>query len=322
MTEPTISVVIRCFNEEEHIGRLLSGLARQQRPPDQIVIVDSGSTDATLAIASRFGVEVETIRPEDFSFGRSLNVGCRAATGDVIVVASAHVYPVYDNWLSELTGPFDDPRTALSYGRQIGDERTKYSEKRVMARWFPARSVADQRHAFCNNANAAVRRSIWAEQPYDEELTGLEDLDWAKKALEAGHRIAYVATAPIVHVHEETFPQLVNRYRREAIAHKRIYHEQHMSAFDAIRLSASNILSDYWHAARDGVLARNLGSIPAFRIAQFLGTYRGFGQRGEASAMLRRHFYYPHSWRRTTPETPPRNARLIRYDESEPPNAA
>ncbi len=320
MTALSTSVVIRCFNEEEHIGRLLTGLMRQRRPPDQIVIVDSGSTDATLAIASRFPVDVETIRPEEFSFGRSLNIGCRTATGDVIVLASAHVFPVYDSWLAELTAPFSDPRTALTYGRQVGGERTKYSEQRVMARWFSPVSEPDQQHAFCNNANAAIRRSVWQTQPYDEELTGLEDLDWAKKALEAGHRIAYVATAPIVHVHEETFAQLVNRYRREAIAHKRIYREQRMSALDAIRLAAGNIVNDYWHAARDGVLLGNLWSIPAFRGAQFLGTYRGFRQRGEASVLLRKHFYYPHSWRRVEPERP-RDGRLIHYDEIEPPRA-
>lgn len=318
MTDPKVSVVIRCFNEEAHIGRLLSGLMRQQRPPDQIVIVDSGSTDATLAIASRYPVDIHTIEPEEFSFGRSLNIGCQAASGDIVVLASAHVYPVYDTWLTELTAPFSDSRVALAYGRQVGDERTKYSEKRLMAQWFPATSDPDQDHAFCNNANAAIRRTVWEAQPYDEELTGLEDLDWAKRALADGHRVAYVATAAIVHVHEETWKQLVNRYRREAIAHKRIYAEHGMGLFEAIRLASANIASDYLHATRDGVLLGNIGSIPAFRIAQFWGTYRGFGQRGIASAALRRRFYYPHGWRRGSEETDPHNGRRIKYEESEP----
>lgn len=312
-------MVVRSFNEEEHIGRLLSGLMKQQRPPDQIVIVDSGSTDATLAIASHYPVDVEHIAPEEFSFGRSLNVGCRAATGDVIVIASAHVYPVYDSWLTELTAPLADSRIALAYGRQLGNERTKYSEKRVMARWFPPVSDPDQDHAFSNNANAAVRRSLWEQQPYDEELTGLEDLDWAKKVLEKGCRIAYVATAPVVHAHDESWRQLVNRYRREAIAHKRIYQEQGMSAFDAMRLALANIASDYVHAARDGVLLGNLASIPAFRAAQFWGTYRGFKQRGEASAALKRHFYYPHGLRRPKEDAHLTNAQPINYDTVDPP---
>jgi hypothetical protein len=280
-------------------------------------VVDSGSTDATLAIASRFPVEVHSIAPEQFSFGRSLNMGCRAARGEILVFASAHVYPVYDTWLAELTAPLSDPEVAVAYGRQEGDERTKYSERRVMARWFPATSVARQDHPFCNNANAAVRRSVWESQPYDEDLTGLEDLDWAKRALSAGHAISYVATAPVVHAHEESWNQIMNRYRREAIAHKQIYREHRMSAFEATRLAVANIASDYVHAVRERALGRNLGSIPAFRIAQFWGTYRGFGQRGQASAVLRRRFYYPQGWRHSVAHEVPPNARPIEYDEAE-----
>ena len=315
MSSTTTSVVIRCFNEERHIGRLLTGILQQTQVPDQIVVVDSGSTDATLAIATRFPVEVHTVDPETFSFGRSLNIGLRAATGEIVVIASAHVYPLYDTWLEELTAPLEDPRVALTYGRQEGDERTKYSERRVMARWFAAHSVAHQDHPFANNANAAIRRSVWKVQPYDEELTGLEDLDWAKRAMERGHSIAYVATAPVVHAHDESWSQVVNRYRREAIGHKRIYHDQDMSAFAAVRLAAANIASDYVHALREKALAGNLLSIPAFRTAQFLGTYRGFGQRGETPAVLRRHFYYPHGWRRQLGGPVPSRARPIKYED-------
>jgi rhamnosyltransferase len=313
----SVSVIIRCFNEEEHIGRLLSGLVRQTRPPDQIVVVDSGSTDATLAIASRYPIDLQTIEPARFSFGRSLNIGCAAATGDVLVLASAHVYPIYDTWLADLTAPFDDDQVALAYGRQVGGERTKYSERRVMERWFPSRSVARQEHPFCNNANAAIRRTVWQKLPYDEALTGLEDLDWAKRVMDEGWDISYVAEAPVVHQHDETWGEISNRYRREAIAHKRIYNEQGMGALEAMRLAAGNILSDYVHAARDGVLGSNLASIPAFRTAQFWGTYRGFGQRGEASAVLRRHFYYPHGWRRRQVEPAPPGARKIDYEDAD-----
>ena len=315
MSALTATVVIRCFNEEQHIGRLLTGVLKQTRRPDQIVIVDSGSTDATLAIASRFPVEIQSIAPEAFSFGRSLNMGCRAAAGELIAIVSAHVYPLYDTWLEELTAPFADPMVALSYGRQEGDDRTKYSERQIMARWFPGASESSQAHPFSNNANAAIRRSVWEAQPYDEDLTGLEDLDWAKRALDAGHRISYVATAPVVHAHDESWAQLVNRYRREAIAHRHIYREQRMSALEALRLAAANILSDYYHAARERVLIANARAIPAFRVAQFWGTYQGFGQKGATPALLRRRFYYPHGLRSKRVGNAPAHARPIDYDE-------
>ena len=289
---------------------------RQTVRPEQIVLVDSGSTDGTLTIARRFPVDVVTIDPRDFSFGRSLNVGCQAASGDVLVIASAHVYPLYDSWLAELIRPLADENVGLAYGRQVGDQRTKYSEHRVMARWFPSVSETRTDHPFCNNANAALRKADWLAHPYDETLTGLEDVEWAKRATDRGQAIGYVAEAPVVHVHDETWTQLVTRYRREAIAHRRIYHDHAMGAFEAFRLVLANMASDYVHAARDGVLLGNLLSIPGFRAAQFWGTYRGFRQRGEASAALRRHFYYPHGWRRQEPAAPAAG-RPIEYEEPE-----
>src|SRR5688572_22724158 len=93
------SIVIRCFNEARHIGRLLDGILCQSVRDVEVIAVDSGSTDGTLSILSRYPVTVLNIQPEDFSFGRSLNMGCQAANGEFIVAASAHVYPVSRHWL-------------------------------------------------------------------------------------------------------------------------------------------------------------------------------------------------------------------------------
>ena len=291
------SVVVRCLNEELHIGRLLAGLQRQSQPPDEIVIVDSGSTDATLDIASRYTSNIVEIKPEEFSFGRALNIGCDAAKGDVLVFVSAHVYPVYDSYLHMLTAPFaQDDEVALTYGRQVGDHRTRFSESRLMLRWFPATSLRRQDHPFCNNANAAIRRSVWESQPYDEELTGLEDVHWAKRALAAGHALSYVAEAPVVHVHEESWSRIVNRYERESLAYRRIMGDKkHLNAAQATGLALGNTVMDYAHAAADGVLLSNLTGIPAFRIAQFYGAWRGFSRqdRDKVNEGLRRRFYYP-----------------------------
>ena len=221
---PSVALIVRCFNEENHIGRLLTGALRQTRPPDEIIVVDSGSTDHTVTVASAFDVTLVTISPEEFSFGRALNRGVAAADGhDLCVFASAHVYPVYDTWLEHLVGAVRAPDVALAYGRQQAPPGGRFSEARLLNHWFPAESAPWQNHPFCNNANAAIRRAVWEELPYDEELTGLEDLDWAKRAMDRGLAISYVAEAPVVHVHDESVATIVNRYRREAIAHKQIY---------------------------------------------------------------------------------------------------
>jgi glycosyltransferase involved in cell wall biosynthesis len=316
MEQPiSVSVVIRCRNEEAHIGRLLTGLIRQSHRPDEIILVDSGSTDATLSIASAFPVSVVHISHDEFSFGAACNLGFEEATSDVVVLVSAHCYPVYDSWIARLVEPFADRDVALAYGRQTGPPHARFSEQRLFSRWFPSESVRRQRHPFCNNANAAVRRSVWESGlRYDEHLTGLEDLDWAKRTIAAGHVMSYVAEAPVVHVHEESFDQVVNRYRREAIAHRQIDAEQTIGMVDALRLAAANIVGDLAAAQRRGQLVRNAVDIPRFRIAQFYGTYRGFAQQGPVTALLRERFFFPEGPSDKSAE-PVTAERPIDYDE-------
>ena len=289
----TATLVIRALNEAEHIGTLLADVERQSIRPDETIVVDSGSTDATVAIAASYGARIVHIASEDFSFGRALNTGCREATGDVLVFASAHVYPVDEHWLEALVAPFADDDVALVYGRQTGDHRSHFSELEVMRRWFPDHSDANQRHPFCNNANCAVRRSVWEVLPYNESLTGLEDVEWAKRALAGGHRLVYRADAAIVHVHTETFRSIANRYEREAIAYGKFMENQRMGAPEAFGLFCANVLRDYLASVPRRKVLRNLWAIPRFRAAQFLGSYRGFKYRGTVSGTLKRRFYYP-----------------------------
>ena len=213
------SIIIRAYNEEKHIGRLLEGIKHQTRQR-------CGSDPRGLRLdrlrlfplLNPIGAQIVHIRPEEFTFGRSLNYGIKAAKREFIVIASAHVYPVYPDWLETLLRPFQDDSVALTYGKQRGPDFAKFSEQQIFHQWYPDASKPKQETAFCNNANAAIRKSLWEKNNYDETLTGLEDLAWAKWAKEQGHAIAYVAEAEIIHVHNETPRGVYNRYRREAMA--------------------------------------------------------------------------------------------------------
>lgn len=312
------SIVIRAYNEEDHIGRLLAGVLQQSVQDLEVILVDSGSTDATVAIAEAVGsecpVSVVHIQPEEFSFGHSLNRGIAAARGEYIVVASAHVYPVYPDWVERLLAPLSDPQVALVYGKQRGNARTYFSEHQVFAQWYPDESLLRQPHPFCNNANAAVRRSLWEDHPYDESLSGLEDLAWAQWAMKAGYAIAYVAEAEVVHVHNETPQAVYNRYRREAMAYKQIFPQEKFHLGDFLRLYLSNVSNDIWHAARQNALASAIKSILWFRWMQFLGTYHGFRHSGPLTWQLRKTFYYPRG-RAARPQSAHRDVDPIQYSD-------
>ncbi len=311
-----ISIVIRCYNEEKYIGRLLDGISRQTIKDPEIIIVDSGSTDSTLQIASKYPIKLVNIEPKDFSFGRSLNLGCSQATKEFIVIPSAHVYPTYTDWLETLIKPFEDPEIALVYGKQRGDETTKFSEHQVLKKWFPDISVWKQRNPFCNNANAAIRQDLWQELPYDEDLTGLEDTDWAKKIMAKGYKISYSASSEIIHVHNESSSQTYNRYRREAIAMKSIFPSETLSIWDFVRLFACNVIQDWYEALRARKLMKNICSIFTFRLMQFSGARKGFKQNKPVASDLKQTFYYPcNSTIKSKNITESNQGHRIRYTE-------
>lgn len=290
---PEISIIIRCFNEEKHIGRLLSGILAQTRKDVEIIVVDSGSRDRTVDVARRFPVKLLTIRPERFSFGYALNYGCSHASGTYLVFASAHVYPSTDTWLENLIAAFADPRVALAYGKQRGDDSTCYIEHRIFQKLFPAESIPLKQDPYCNNANAAVRRELWERFPYDEALTGLEDLAWAKRIVSEGYHLAYCANAEVFHIHNETAAQRHNRYKREAIALKRIFPESHFNLFDFIWLYSSNCLLDFVAASRDRVLLREVAEIVRCRWHQFSGTFSGYRMKEPLAGEMKMRFFYP-----------------------------
>ena len=118
------SIIIRALNEAKYLERLLVGIREQNHLDWEIILVDSGSIDGTLEIAQRYGAGIHHIPQKEFTFGRSLNLGCRAAEGRYLVLVSAHTYPSNNNWLTNLLEPFED---------YIDDANVRH----VMTKFFP-----------------------------------------------------------------------------------------------------------------------------------------------------------------------------------------
>jgi len=314
--KPACSIVIRAFNEGQHIGRLLQGIQAQTVDNVEVIVVDSGSSDETVAIAERYGSKIVRITPEAFTFGRSLNWGVAAATGALVVNISAHCYPVYPDWLEKLLAPLRDREVAVSYGKQRGGKTNHYSEYQFFRKYFPDVSQPRQGQPYSHNANAAIRRSLWEQQPYNEKVTGLEDLAWSSWGQEQGYEIAYVAEAEVIHLHDERPVQVQNRYRREAIALKQILPESQFNAWNLVRLGVSSTVSDWIQARREGVLRQVWKSILWFRWRQYLGTYQGYNFSGEIDAQLHQTFYYPPGSLENK-KPPPRRIQPIDYAQTE-----
>jgi L-ascorbate metabolism protein UlaG (beta-lactamase superfamily)/glycosyltransferase involved in cell wall biosynthesis len=295
LSDARISIIIRTLNEEQHLGNLLDAIENQNTSgvEHEVIIVDSGSTDATLKIAQQHGCRILHISRVDFSFGRSLNMGCEAADGDILVIISGHCVPASIDWLANLCQPLLDGEASYTYGKQLGGEQSHYSEKRIFAKYFPDHAANGQREFFCNNANAAVRFTDWKQFRFDEDLTGLEDMELAKRLVQQGGKVAYVPDAAVYHYHEESWPQVQRRFEREAIALQRIMPQVHVGPFDLVRYVVSSTVKDWRCALSDGVFMRNALDIVRYRWHQYLGVYKGNNDHRRLSHADKEKYFYP-----------------------------
>ena len=128
-----VSVVIRTLNEEKHLPELLESIRKQSSDyfDFEIVIVDSGSTDNTLEIAKSYSARITFIKKENFSFGRSLNIGCEFANGKYLLFVSGHCIPASDRWVHDIVLPLKEGSCLYTYGRQEARDTTKFSEKQL-----------------------------------------------------------------------------------------------------------------------------------------------------------------------------------------------
>lgn len=290
----TASIVIRTYNEEQHLAQVLEAVASQDVDFDlEAIIVDSGSTDGTLRIANKYKCRILHIEKSTFSFGRSLNIGCQAAIGNVLAFISGHCIPASRHWVRELVAPLSGNSVAYVYGSQLGNGNSKFSECQLFAKSYPEHRRIPQDGFFCNNANAALLKSVWLEHPFDEELTGLEDMGLAKKLVEYGYRIGYVPEAPVFHLHDEDWGQIKRRFEREAIALQRIMPEIHVTFFDFLRYFSSGVLLDSTDALKQGVLFKTAKEILLFRLMQFWGTYCGNHDHRKLSKEWKEKYFYP-----------------------------
>lgn len=295
LSDVDVSVVIRTLNEARYLPALLAGIASQETGGlrSEVVLVDSGSTDGTLAIARSHGCNIHHIDRGAFSFGRSLNMGCEAAAGSILVITSGHCVPSDKRWLAELCKPIIDGVADYTYGRQLGGPATHVSELRIFAKYFPSTSQIPQAGFFCNNANAAISRASWERYGFDEVLTGLEDMELAQRLVRDGGKVAYVAEAMVHHHHQESWAQVRRRFEREALALQHIMPHIHVSISDTLRYMATSIYRDFRSVRGTEKLTRVV-DIMRYRWNQYLGGWLGNHEHRTLSHQEKEKYFFPH----------------------------
>jgi rhamnosyltransferase len=242
----SVSIVIRALNEAEFLPECLAKIFDQEFSGNvEVVLVDSGSTDYTVEVAKSFGCKIVYIKKSEFSFGRSLNMGCSVGSGDILVLLSAHCIPTDRYWLKNLIQPILDGVCSYSYGRQIARNGiSKFSEGMVFMKYYPEKTSSPQSGYFCNNANSAISRIVWERLRFNEALTGLEDMELAQRLVSQGGRVSYVANSTVEHIHRENWTRIKIRYEREAVAMTDIEPNLNLGLWAAINMFLYAVIAD------------------------------------------------------------------------------
>ena len=200
LSDKLISVIVRTKDEERWIPRCLSAVFGQEYKNIEVIIVDNESRDNTLDRAWQYPIK-KVVVCNDYRPGKALNMGINASTGDYIVSLAGHCIPVNDQWLKKLLANFDDNTVAGVYGRQEALDFTSDFDKRDMALVFGLDRKVQIKDSFFHNANSMIRKDIWQQIHFDEEMTNIEDRVWAQNVLQKGFKIVYEPEASVYHHH-------------------------------------------------------------------------------------------------------------------------
>jgi glycosyltransferase involved in cell wall biosynthesis len=195
-----VSIVIRGKNEEDWLGLCLKSIQKQTLKDYEIIYIDNESSDASLKIAKEY--KVDKIRKiKKFLPGNAINIGIKASQGKYIVILSAHCIPRDVNWLAQMVSSIKEKNIAGVYGRQIPLESTSSDDARDLLITFGNEDRIQTKDPFFHNANSIIKRSVWEKINFDNQITNIEDRDWAKKVFKLKYKIKYDASACVFHFH-------------------------------------------------------------------------------------------------------------------------
>jgi glycosyltransferase involved in cell wall biosynthesis len=187
----SISVLIRAFNSAKTLDRVLAGL--KLKPDEEYIVVDSGSTDSTLAIAAARGARIIPA-PGPFNYSKSLNLGFSAARCSWVLVISSHSIPVVPDLMEVFRAAAREfpANVVVGYGPNSLNGRGLYDDDKV--RYYAPEDFVNI-YPLGGNANTLYRRSAWEATPFDEGIRTAEDRAWLAEILKKGYHASYVSGA-------------------------------------------------------------------------------------------------------------------------------
>lgn len=225
-------VVIPTYNASRFWDRMHAALEAQGVSPDQVLIVDSSSSDNTRKLAQRAGYRIKKIPTENFRHGatRQMAAGC-LPSAQILIYLTQDAIPCGTGSFDTLLTAFDNPEVGACYGRQLPRPEADPIERHARLFNYPEspdlRTFDSRRHlgikaAFFSNSFAAYRRTALEQVGgFPNNTIVSEEVTVAARMLMARWKILYQAEATVIHSHPLTIKQEFSRYFDIGVHHGR-----------------------------------------------------------------------------------------------------
>ena len=258
---PRASVVVRTLNSARTLTACLEAIRSQTIAPE-IVVVDSGSTDDTLAVAARLADRIVHIARPSFSYGGALNRGAATACAPIHFAVSSHCVLPRRDWIERSLRHYERADVAATNGQLTRPDGSPLRGELVVTRDTP---MPNPLWGFSNHASS-WRAEIWREEPFDETLIASEDFEWSDRVLARGLSIVFdqALLVPGDHLRAQGPRGLYRRSRRELLGTAAFRHVEPPTAGAA--------LAEWWHG-HPPATARHRQLLSPYRAADIAGRY-------------------------------------------------
>lgn len=225
------SIIIPTKNEAMNIGPCLDQVYGQRVDFQfEVVVIDSGSQDRTIDVVKQYPARLLQIAPGEFHHARTRNLGGRTSSGKYLVFLSGDAIPADQGWLSALLRNFQEPGVAAVYGRQLAKPDAKPERVFFMQHRYGTQRLVKSANGNTvgkyllyqfSNVNAAIRRDVWQQTPFPEDINAYEDFSFAIQVIQQGYMIAYEPHAAVYHSHNYSLLKSFQQYFDNGVVYQR-----------------------------------------------------------------------------------------------------
>jgi glycosyltransferase involved in cell wall biosynthesis len=213
-----VTVVIRSKNQSVELDFLLKDLTeRYKEDIDEIIVIDNMSVDDSEKVILKYGAK--RIQIEKFSYGGSANLAAQSASNNIIVIFSAHSYPVSHDFFSQIKSRFENNENLAG----LRCLHNPWDFKNYINNISSKNDSNVSSLIFCGSA---FNKKVWQKHRFKDDIQTMEDKEWSLRVIKNGFDIEF---SPSIFCYDikRNSKQNFFRFKNETIGGYQLWHTEY-----------------------------------------------------------------------------------------------